>query len=226
MPVFRVERNRNYTTMSNYHLRDKDLSLKAKGLLSMCLSLTESWDYSVNGLVAISKEGRDAILSAVRELEQAGYIVRSRERDERGCLRGAEYAIYEVPQSPETDSPALEKPTQAIPTLDNPAQENPAQLRTDQSNTKTINNAEKKAVRHRYGSYENVLLSDIEMEQLRAEFPMDYQNRIERMSEYIACTGRGYKNYLAALRSWARREKPERPKYSHADYTFKEGESL
>lgn len=226
MPVFRVERNRNYTTMSNYHLRDKDLSLKAKGLLSMCLSLTESWDYSVNGLVAISKEGRDAILSAVRELEQAGYVVRSRERDERGCLRGAEYAIYEVPQSHETDSPALEKPTQAIPTLDNPAQENPAQLRTDQSNTKTINDGDKKAVRHRYGSYGNVLLSDIEMEQLRAEFPMDYQNRIERMSEYIACTGRGYKNYLAALRSWARREKPERPKYSHADYTFKEGESL
>lgn len=117
MPVFRVERNRNYTTMSNYHLRDKDLSLKAKGLLSMCLSLTESWDYSVNGLVAISKEGRDAILSAVRELEQAGYVVRSRERDERGCLRGAEYAIYEVPQSPETDSPALEKPTQATANL-------------------------------------------------------------------------------------------------------------
>ena len=110
-----------------------------------------------------------------------------------------------VADSPKLDFPTLEKPTQVIPTLDSPAQENPAQLRTNQSNIKTINNEEKKAVRYRYGSYENILLSDVEMEQLQAEFPMDYQNRIERMSEYIACTGKGYKNYLATLRSWARR---------------------
>ncbi len=97
MPVFRMERNKGYTVMSNYHLRDKSLSLKAKGLLSQILSLPEDWDYTLKGLALINREKIDAIRQAIRELEQAGYIVRSRERDERGRLRGADYVIYEQP---------------------------------------------------------------------------------------------------------------------------------
>ena len=113
MPVFRVERNKGYTVMSNYHLRDKSLSLKAKGLLSQILSLPEDWDYTLKGLALINREKIDAIRQAIRELEQAGYIVRSRERDERGRLRGADYVIYEQPQTPPTlDLPTLENPTQ------------------------------------------------------------------------------------------------------------------
>ena len=129
MPVFRVERNTGYTVMSNHHLRNKELTLKAKGLLSQMLSLPEDWDYTLAGLSHINREKIDAIREAVKELEKAGYIVRSRERDEKGRLRGADYVIYEQPQPPILNYPTLENPT-----LDNPTLENPTQLNKDISN--------------------------------------------------------------------------------------------
>ena len=128
MAVFRVERNKGYTVMSNHHLRNKDLSLKAKGLLSQMLSLPEDWDYTLKGLSLINQEQIDAIRAAIRELEQAGYIVRSRERDSQGRLRGADYVIYEqpqpVPDSPTLENPMLDNPTQEKPTLGKPTQLN------------------------------------------------------------------------------------------------------
>lgn len=135
MAVFRVEKNKGYTVMSNHHLRNKELSLKAKGLLSQMLSLPEDWDYTLAGLSFINREKIDAIREAVKELERAGYIVRSRERDEKGRLRGADYVIFEQPQTPPVldlptlenptlDNPTLEKPTQEKPTLENPTQLN------------------------------------------------------------------------------------------------------
>ena len=99
MAIFRVEKSTNFTVMSNHHLRDKSLSLKAKGLLSQVLSLPEEWDYTLQGLAYINREQINAIRQAVHELERAGYIVRTRERDSRGRLRGAEYTIYEQPQT-------------------------------------------------------------------------------------------------------------------------------
>ena len=123
MAVFRVERNTGYTVMSNHHLRNKELSLKAKGLLSQMLSLPEDWDYTLAGLSYINREKIDAIREAVRELERAGYIQRSRERDEKGRLRGTDYIIYEQP--PNLDLPTLENPTLGNPTLENPTQEKP-----------------------------------------------------------------------------------------------------
>ena len=125
MPVFRVERNTGYTVMSNHHLRNKELTLKAKGLLSQMLSLPEDWDYTLAGLSHINREKIDAIREAVKELEKAGYIVRSRERDEKGRLRGADYIIYEQPQLPEEQPPTLDCPTLENPTLDNPTLDNP-----------------------------------------------------------------------------------------------------
>ena len=124
MPVFRVERNTGYTVMSNHHLRNKELTLKAKGLLSQMLSLPENWDYTLTGLSRINREKIDAIREAVKELEKAGYIVRGRARDEKGRLRGADYIIYE-PQLPEEQPPTLDYPTLENPTLDNPALEKP-----------------------------------------------------------------------------------------------------
>ena len=121
MAVFRVEKNSGYTVMSNHHLRNRALSLKAKGLLSQMLSLPEDWDYTLQGLARINRESVDAIRQAIRELEQTGYIQRSRERDEKGRLRGADYVIFELPQPvPASVSPTLENPT-----LENPTQENP-----------------------------------------------------------------------------------------------------
>ena len=116
MAVFRVERNKGYTVMSNHHLRNKELSLKAKGLLSQMLSLPEDWDYTLKGLSLINREKIDAIREAIKELERAGYIVRSRERDEKGRLRGADYVIFEQPQPPTPDLPTLENPTMDNPT--------------------------------------------------------------------------------------------------------------
>lgn len=150
MAVFRVERTHNYTVMSNYHLRDKGLSLKAKGLLSQMLSLPENWDYTLAGLARINAEGRDAIRAAVQELERAGYICRSRVRDDKGCLRGTEYIIYERPRQPDGDGPespagdaaepffssqpALEEPAEGAPALENPTLGDTTQLNIDKTN--------------------------------------------------------------------------------------------
>ncbi len=137
MAVFRVERNAGYTVMSNHHLRNKELTLKAKGLLSQMLSLPEDWDFTLAGLSYINREKIDAIREAIRELERAGYIVRTRERDEKGRLRGADYVIYEQPQPPTSDLPTLENPTLDKPTLEKPMLENPTQLNKDILNTNT-----------------------------------------------------------------------------------------
>lgn len=99
MPVFRVEKNNNYTTMSNYHLRDTRLSLKGIGLLSKILSLPEGWDYTTRGLASISKEGVDAITTALKELERLGYLTRNRIHDETGKFGGTEFVIFEFPQN-------------------------------------------------------------------------------------------------------------------------------
>lgn len=146
MAVFRVEKNKGYTVMSNHHLRNQDLTLKAKGLLSQMLSLPEEWDYTLAGLSYINREKIDAIRTAVQELEQAGYIVRVRERDAKGRLRGADYVIYEQPQPPTPDLPTLENPTLDNPALGSPTLGNPTQLNkdskviTDLTNTDESNN--------------------------------------------------------------------------------------
>ena len=141
MAVFRVEKSRDYTVMSNYHLRDKGLSLKAKGLLSQMLSLPEDWDYTLSGLSHINRESKDAIRSAVNELEAAGYIQRRQTTDASGKFSGNEYVIHESPVKTE---PSLEKPSSGNPTTDNPStgkpsSGNPTQLNIDITNTQKQN---------------------------------------------------------------------------------------
>ena len=134
MAVFRVERNSGYTVMSNHHLRNKELTLKAKGLLSQMLSLPEDWDYTLAGLSHINRESIDAIRTAVWELEKAGYILRRQGRDEKGKMTAIEYTIYEQPQ-PMLENPIPGKPMLENPTTDNPTSENPMQLNKDISRT-------------------------------------------------------------------------------------------
>ena len=138
MAVFRVERTRDYTVMSNHHLKNRSLSLKAKGLLSVMLSLPDEWDYTLRGLAAISREGVDAIREAIRELEDAGYIVRSRGRNEKGQLSGTEYVIYEHPQQ-SADAPVLDIPTQEKSVVaDEPKRESQSIKSLDFSTSKAI----------------------------------------------------------------------------------------
>ena len=157
MAVFRIEKNKNYTVMANYHLRDISLSLKAKGLLSLMLSLPEGWDYTTKGLACICKDGVDSICSTVKELEKAGYVQRRRLRNELGHLTEIEYTILEKPvrpssseesalpdspakagtppkrEKPVLDYPVWDSPGQAFPEQDEPEQENPAQLNIQES---------------------------------------------------------------------------------------------
>ncbi len=139
MAVFRVEKNKSYTLMSNHHLRNKELTLKAKGLLSQMLSLPDSWDYTLAGLSHINKESIDAIRTAVLELEKEGYITRAQGRDDKGKMTPIIYSIYEQPQSPVLENPISDKPILGNPKTDKPTSENPMQLNKDIQNTDQAN---------------------------------------------------------------------------------------
>ena len=206
MSVFRIERTRDYTVMSNHHLRNEKLSLKAKGLLSMMLSLPEDWNYTTRGLAKICKEGVDAIGGALRELETTGYIVRHQLRDRQGRISDTEYVIYEQPQpkKPDTDSPDTENPY-----MDNPDTENPAELNIEKSNTqKSITHGsstdsipfrEPAAARppERKGrdamslsemeSYRDLILENIEYDYLCREFAT-YQEDLDEIVELMVET--------------------------------------
>ena len=158
MAVFRVEKNRNYTVMSNVHLKDRTISLKAKGLLSVILSLPEDWNYTTRGLAAICKEGVDSIGAALRELESAGYLTRHRLRDKGGRISDTEYVVYESPhrepeaEKPDTDlpdtaSPCTENPYMVFPDMGAPDTENPAQLNTQRSSTQVPNTYSEKTLK-------------------------------------------------------------------------------
>ena len=154
MAVYRVERTRDYTVMSNHHLKDTALSLKAKGLLSMFLSFPDDWNYSTRGLAAICKEGVEAIGNTIKELEKAGYIVRRQLRGANGRITDTEYIIYERPHEPERNGPDADgpdatppdmgqpdtgNPDMADPDMDGPDAENRAQLNINQSTTQKSN---------------------------------------------------------------------------------------
>ena len=128
MAVFRIEKTGDFTVMSNHHLRNGELSLKAKGLLSLMLSLPENWDYTTKGLAAICKDGVDSICAGVQELEKHGYVIRTRVRNANGQLGSIEYTILERPREPKR-----EKPEQVFPEQAKPEQENPGQLNTYES---------------------------------------------------------------------------------------------
>lgn len=136
MAVCRIEKTKDYTVMANHHLRNKALSLKAKGLLSLMLSLPENWDYTVKGLAYICKDGIDSINGAIKELETTGYMSRQRVRNDRGQLTNTEYTIREYPQNTDGDTfPAEDEPAQDNPILENPIQAEPIQEKPYQLNT-------------------------------------------------------------------------------------------
>ena len=126
MSVIRVHKTANFTVMSNYHFKEKKMSLKSKGLLSLMLSLPEDWDYSVAGLATLSKDGKDSVMSALGELETFGYLTRTRLTNDKGQFAGIEYNIFEEPQK----KPVAEKPISANKNAEKPISEKPAQSNT------------------------------------------------------------------------------------------------
>lgn len=139
--VFRIHKTKDFTVMSNHHLRNARLTLRAKGLLSLMLSLPPSWDYSLAGLAKISREGTSAISAALKELEWEKYLIRSRIRNGKGQLMGTEYSIYEQPISafPNSENPILEKPTLENPNPENQPQSSTYELNTEISNMQELN---------------------------------------------------------------------------------------
>ena len=147
MPVIRVNKTKDYTVMANYHFRDKNLSLKAKGLLSMMLSLPDGWGYSVEGLVKLSADGRESIMATLKELEKFHYLKRSQARDNSGKLGEAIYDIFEQPWSG--------FPTTAKPTSGKPSSEKTTLLNTNRLNTKVLNTNNKKVSKAQSKPVEN-----------------------------------------------------------------------
>lgn len=206
MAVFRIERTRDYTVMSNHHLRNANLSLKAKGLLSMMLSLPEDWNYTTRGLAKICKEGVDAIGAALRELEAAGYIVRHKLRDRQGRISDTEYVIYEQPQlrKPDTDSPDTENPYMDKPDTEKPAELNIEKSITYGSSTDSIPFRETAAARppERKGrdamsvteieNYRELILENIEYDCLKQRYPLylDDLNEIVELLVETVCARR------------------------------------
>ena len=215
MAVCRVEKNRNYTTMSNYHLRDPNLSNKARGLLSTMLSLPDSWDYTTRGLAKICKDGVDGITAQLKELEQCGYLVRHRIRDAGGKITDMEYIIYEKPHpvSPDTENPDMVKPDMAIPCLETPAQRNIDKTSKDESITKSVNThsilsddprpsvladletKRKEAVMQNMELYRELIQENIGYDILLSEMPYD-QERIDEIVELLVETVCSTKKYI------------------------------
>ena len=154
MSIVRVHKTANFTVMSNYHFKEKRMSLKAKGLLSLMLSLPDDWNYSISGLVKLSKDGKDGVMSALGELEKFGYLHRVRIKDKKGKFSGIEYNIYEQPQEeiPFEENPITEKETEEKQTA-----ENPLQLNTNKLNTKKIKELNKLNTKSNLEEFEDIL---------------------------------------------------------------------
>ena len=195
MAVVRVEKNSNYTVMSNVHLRDKRLSLKAKGLLSLILSLPEKWDYSVNGLVSIAREGRAGIMSSLKELEEAGYLTRHQLRGENGQMGKIEYVIYEEPRPPQSENPTAVKPTTAEPTAVKPTTAEPtagvptAEDRTQLSTEELITEKQNTELnKYRFNSFREA--AEISAEEMRKEREQYRRLILENIEYDILCQDR------------------------------------
>lgn len=214
MAVCRVEKNKNYTTMSNYHLRDPNLSNKARGLLSTMLSLPETWDYTTRGLAKICKDGVDGITAQLKELEQYGYLIRHRIRNSNGRIMDMEYVIFERPHtaSPDTEMPYMVNPDMANPSLESPAQINIDKTSKDESNTDSLNThsffsdgsrpsalaaleAKRKETSVRdMVEYRELIKANIDYDILLSDMPYDH-DRLEEILELIVetvCTTKKY----------------------------------
>lgn len=185
MAVIRVEKNKNYTVMSNVHLRDGALTLKAKGLLSLILSLPDDWHYSINGLATLTKEGRAGVMSCLKKLEAAGYISRHQLRGEHGRMGQNEYVIYEEPRPPQSGNPTTVNPTTEKPYTEEPTAETRTQLSTEEQITEKQNTDSSK---YRFNSFRDA--AEISAEEMRKEREAHRQLIVKNIEYDILCQDR------------------------------------
>ena len=217
MEYFDVQVVKGFSITPNYHQRDRTLSMKAKGILSLMFSLPDDWDYTLKGLAYLSTDGIDSIRSGIQELERAGYIFRSRIRDEHGHLRGTKYKVYPTPHSPDSDAPALENPTLVNPTQDHPTQANPTQLNIDRTSkeesTTDLSNIDsfssgvrpsvladleakrKETICRDMDVYREIIKENIDYDILLSDMPYD-RDRLEEILELMVETVCSTKKYI------------------------------
>lgn len=211
MSVIRVNNTKGFTVMSNYHFQDKEISLKAKGLLGLMLSLPSNWDYSINGLVAIVKENKAAVQTALKELEEHKYLKRTRVQDETGRF---DY-IYDIYEKPYDKLPWTENQCTDIQCTENRCTENQPQINTNkQSTNKQSTNKQntKEQSKHKYGEYQHVLLTDKEHTHLLELYGDSLDEHIKILDEYIETSGKSYKNHSLVLQKWVHDEWTKRNK--------------
>lgn len=204
MAIYRIHKTTDYTVMSNEHLRNKEMSLKAKGLLSVMLSLPTNWDYSVNGFCAICVESEKTIKSALNELKKFGYLVVTKKNPNETESGRYEYTydVYETSQKQEGKKQGVEK--QGV--------ENYPQLNTNKSNKEELNtDLLKNTQKKKYGEFQNVLLTDEEVEKLKANLP-DWEKWIETLSHGIALKGYKYKSHYLTILKWSKSDKKSNEK--------------
>ena len=214
MAVIRVVKNKDYTVMSNAHLHDKRLSLKAVGLLSIVLSLPDDWHYTVNGLVGSVKDGKRAVNGALSELKQYGYLKVNKlyPNSERSKIE-YQYVFYEKPQG--IQNVPLEQDLQNVDLqnvdLQNVDLQNVgAYINTNKQNTKELNT--NKQSKHKYGEYQHVLLTDKEHTHLVELYGSSLDEHIKILDEYIETSGKSYKNHSLVLQKWVHDEWTKRNK--------------
>lgn len=195
LPEFDIHVAGGFTTMLNHHLRNKQLSLKAVGLLSKILSLPPGWDYSMKGLATLNTDGIDGVRSAMKELEEQGYIIRYQSRDANGRMSRSRYEVFNIPQpkNPALDKPLSENPTTVKPSPDMPSSDNPMQINTNQVITQQRNNSlsnyqsinldgmDRMAER---ASYEELIRENLELELLERNNRID-ADRVNELVEIM-----------------------------------------
>ena len=210
MAIIRVVKNKDYTVMSNTHLRDKRLSLKAVGLLSIVLSLTDDWHYTINGLVGSVKDGKDSVESAIKELKKNGYLRVDKIYPNGNCNRiQYQYTFFE--KSQEVVFQPLENQDIENQEVESQVFENPhAYINTNKQNTNKQNTKEQS--KHKYGEYQHVLLTDKEHTHLVELYGSSLDEHIKILDEYIETSGKSYKNHSLVLQKWVHDEWTKRSK--------------
>ena len=207
MPVIRVNKTKDYTVMSNYHFKDRRLTLKAKGLLSQMLSLPDSWDYTIAGLVFLNRESKNAIQSALKELEENGYLVRTKRQDEKGHF---DY-IYDIYENPLAENPRTENPSTVNPCTENPPQLNTNEISTYKQNT---NDKSKGAPRFTPPTIDEVKAYCIERN--NSIDPEAFIDFYESVGWKIG--NKPMKDWRAAVRTWEKRQGAKHPKPQLSDW--------
>lgn len=210
MAIIRVVKNKDYTVMSNAHLRDKRLSLKAVGLLSIVLSLPDNWHYTVNGLVGSVKDGKDSVESAIKELKKNGYLRVDKIYPNGNCNRiQYQYTFFEKPQE-EVFQP-LENQDIENQEVESQVFENPhAYINTNKQSTNKQNTKEQS--KRKYGEYQHVLLTEKEHTHLVELYGSSLDEHIKILDEYIETSGKNYKNHSLVLQKWVHDEWTKRNK--------------